>query len=217
MEGIELEPGVFRTGRELIRFDYARHGRPLDWTRVFGRTAPLELEIGTSSGEFLCRRAQDQPDRDHVGIEIKNDRVRRFVRRAAKLELTNVVCVHADVEQVIGCLFSAASLARIYLLFPDPWPKKRHHKNRVLNRHTLDIFAALLAPGGHLHLATDDAPYLAWMRSHVAAHPRFAGSVSEQAANPFGYPTRYETYWMAEGRTITHLDCPVRDAPASGR
>lgn len=204
----DLEPGVRRYGEHVVRVDYGEHGRPIDWAAVFGRRAPLELEIGTSGGEFLCRRAQQQPEVDHIGVEVKNKRVGNLARRARKLGLSNVAVVHGDAAQLIPCLCAPDSLQRAYVLFPDPWPKKRHRKNRFVNTHTAELLSQLLIDGGELVLATDDMDYLAWMREVIAAHPGFGPASYDAAESPYGFPTRYETYWIAEQRTIRYLVFP---------
>lgn len=201
----DIAPGVHLLGDAVIRITYADHGQPLDWPAIFGREAPLELEIGTSGGEFLSRRAIEAPDVDHVGIEVKNRRVRSFAGRITQQGLGNVRIVHGEAAQLVSCLFMPGTLQRAYVLFPDPWPKKRHHKNRFVNRYTAQIFASLLMPGGELCLATDDLDYLAWMRDVMDRAPGFGGPVYDAPESPFGFPTRYETYWIAEGRSITYL------------
>ena len=200
----ELAPGVHLLGEEVVRITYADHGQPIDWPAVFGREAPLELEVGTSGGEFLSRRAAERPEVDHVGLEVKNRRVRSFASRIRRLGLRNVRVVHGEAGQLIGCLFWPETLSRIYVLFPDPWPKKRHHKHRFVNRWTARIFGELLVDGGELVLATDDAPYLAWMREVVGAEPTLEGPVLDAPESPYGFPTRYETYWIAEARPIRY-------------
>lgn len=201
----DVEPGVHVLGDAVVRITYAEHGQPLDWPAIFGRTGRLELEVGTSGGEFLSRRAAENPDVDYVGVEVKNRRVGAFAGRIVQQGLTNARIVHGDVGQLIGCLFWPETLSRIHVLFPDPWPKKRHRKNRFVNRWTALICSQLLHAGGELVLATDDLDYLAWMRAVMRRARDFAGPIYDASESPFGFPTRYETYWRAEERPIRYL------------
>ncbi len=212
MSWTKLASGVWQLGAEVVKVDYEQHGAPIEWASVFGREGPLALEIGAGSGEFLTRMARENPDLDHVAIEFKHKRVEKFARRIRKSGLTNVRVISGEASQLISCLFTPEALCAVYFLFPDPWPKKRHHKHRFLNRYTLEILHDLLRRGGLLHLATDHPSYLDWMRETVSHHTGFEGPTYEDSQSPFGFPTRYEQYWLAENRPITYMSYRRCDA-----
>ncbi len=201
----ELAPGVWQIRAEVLKVDYRLHGAPLDWCAIFGREAPIALEIGSGSGEFLTRIAADAPEIDHVAIEFKNKRVAKFGRRILNSGLSNLRVIHGEAAQLIACLFMPGQLCATYFLFPDPWPKERHKKHRFLNRYTLAILHDLLGSQGLLHLATDHQDYLLSMKETLQQHNGFEGPIYDDSVSPFGFPTRYETYWIEEQRTIRYM------------
>lgn len=201
----ELAPGVWQIGAEVVKVDYSLHGAPFDWSAIFAREVPIALEIGSGSGEFLTRIAAGASEVDHVAIEFKGKRVDKFARRIRKSGLSNLRVVHGEAAQLIPCLFMPGRLCTVYLLFPDPWPKKRHNKHRFLNHYTLEILHDLLRPQGLLHLATDHQDYLLSMQETMQRHHGFEGPIYQDSVSPFGFPTRYETYWLEDQRTITYL------------
>lgn len=142
---------------EVVRPD----ALPFSWPEAFGRDAPRTLEIGFNRGRFLRAMADRWPDHDHVGIEVRRRYVYRFAHlhgQAAddgSLALKNVRVIWADAKRVTGPLFAAQKLSAIFINFPDPWWKKRHHKRRLVQTGFAREMADLLAPGGRIWVKSD--------------------------------------------------------------
>lgn len=133
--------------------------RPVDFGTVFGREAPVVLEIGFGNGDTLVQQAAEHPDKDFVGIEVHEPGVGHCLLRAKDTGVTNLRLISHDAVEVLAEQIPAASLSRVNLYFPDPWPKKRHHKRRIVQAPFLDLVAERLQPGGALHIATDWSNY----------------------------------------------------------
>lgn len=125
------------------------------WHHVFGRQAPLELEIGCGRGEFLLQRAASCPQHNVVGIECKARLVRHINARKRRLGLTNVHVVHGDAWAWVPTTFAATEIAALFLNFPDPWWKKRHAKRRILPRWFVHVLAGKAAPEARIFVQTD--------------------------------------------------------------
>ncbi len=132
---------------------------PLDFKEVFGRNAPLEIDLGCGDGSFVTALAQQRPERDFLGIERLLGRVRSACRKAAKENLTNLRVLRLEIAYAVRYLLPAESVATFYLLFPDPWPKTRHHRRRIVTAEFLESIRNALLPDGILRIATDQADY----------------------------------------------------------
>src|SRR5690606_34689347 len=141
------------------RYGLEPRGTPRDFAAVFGRRAPLVLEIGFGNGEQLCAAAAAEPERDFVGIEVHRPGVGHLLNALAAAALDNVRLYHHDAIEVLRDDIAPAALAETRIGFPDPWPKKRHHKRRLIQPGFVALLASRTAPGGRLHLATDWAGY----------------------------------------------------------
>jgi tRNA (guanine-N7-)-methyltransferase len=181
------------------RFGLTPGEAPIDFFAAFGRTAPVVLEIGFGNGDALARLAAAHPETDYLGIEVHRPGVGRLLARLAAEGLTNVRVVCADAKEVLARNIPDASLTAVYVLFPDPWPKKRHHKRRLVQPEFVQLLRRKLVPGGVLHLATDWPAYAGHMRAVLGAAEGFAPAAT--AARP---DTKYE----ARGRRLGH---PVTD------
>lgn len=153
------------------------------------------LEIGFGNGEHLIWQAQQHPDVGFIGAEPFLNGVARLLSHIAETGAENVRILPDDVRPLLGRL-PTASLGRVFILFPDPWPKARHHKRRLVNTETLDQLASAMSDGAELRLATDDADYMAWMLRVTLAHPAFewtARRPGDWRQRPSDWPaTRYE-------------------------
>ena len=145
----------------------------LDFGTVFGRDAPVVLEIGFGNGETLVQQAAERPDIDFVGIEVHEPGVGHCLLRAREAGVTNLRLITHDAIEVLTHQVPADSLARVNLYFPDPWPKKRHHKRRIVQPVFLELVAGRLGAGGSLHVATDWANYAEHIDETVSACGRF--------------------------------------------
>jgi tRNA (guanine-N7-)-methyltransferase len=165
----------------------------------------LVLEIGFGRGEFLLDLAQRAPEVAHVGVEVSRKRVLKQARRLARSELKNVRLVHGTGEQALADLFAPASLEAVWINFSDPWPKKRHHRRRLVQTPLVAIVADRLVRGGLLHVATDDVPYAEHIDAVLAAEAQLENVFAPArwlADVPGRMPTAYELEWRAEGRPL---------------
>jgi tRNA (guanine-N7-)-methyltransferase len=163
------------------------------------------LEIGFGRGEFLLDLAQRAPEVAHVGVEVSRKRVLKQARRLARTELGNLRLVHGTGEQALADLFGPASLEAVWINFSDPWPKKRHHRRRLVQAPLVATAADRLVRGGLLHVATDDVPYAEHIDAVLAAEPRLENVFAPArwlADVPGRMPTAYELEWRAEGRPL---------------
>ena len=145
----------------------------LDLDAVFGRPAPRVLEIGFGNGETLVSLAESHPQRDYLGVDVYEPGIGRLLAAIAEKRLTNVRLLRADAVDVLRQHLAPASLDWVLLLFPDPWPKKRHHKRRLVQADFVRLVATGLAPGGVFHLATDWQNYAEHMLAVLAADDAF--------------------------------------------
>ena len=159
----------------------------LDLDAAFGRRAPRTLEIGFGMGDALLELAQAHPQRDFIGVEVYPPGIGRFLLRVEQAGLGNVRVVCADAVEVLGRHLPPGGLDELLVLFPDPWPKKRHHKRRLVNAAFLTLAARVLVPGGRLHIATDWADYARAITELLAENGDFT-AVTDTAARP---PTKY--------------------------
>lgn len=169
-----------------------------------GLAAPRWLEIGFGGGEHLAHQASLHPGVNFIGAEPFVNGVAKLLALIEARGLTNIRIHDGDARDLIDSL-PASSLARIYLLYPDPWPKARHHKRRLVSSQTLREFHRILQPGGSFLFASDIDDYVAWTRDHVAAH----GGFREEGdpSRPFAdwIETRYEAKARREGRPTAYL------------
>jgi tRNA (guanine-N7-)-methyltransferase len=164
----------------------------------FGRAAPLVLEIGSGMGESTAALAAAEPDVDHLAVEVFEPGIAALLMRAA--ELTNLVVLRGDAVALLTTRVPEASLAGIRIFFPDPWPKRRHHKRRLVQPAFVALAASRLQPGGTLHMATDWADYADQMRAVADAEPQLVGG--EVPRPPWRPVTKFEARARAEGRDV---------------
>ena len=162
------------------------------------------LEIGFGAGEHLAAQAAAHPDIAFIGCEPFFDGVAKLIAEIAARSLTNVRVFQDDARMLLDAL-PDASIARGFVLFPDPWPKARHNKRRILSRDGFAKLARVLRPGAELRIATDDADYLAWIREHAALEGSFALETEWREARPDWPITRYEEKARAAGRIPAFL------------
>ena len=168
---------------------------------VFGRGAPLVLEIGSGMGETTARIAAEQPGTDFIAVEVHGPGVGSLLRRIDGQALTNVRVIRHDAVEVLEHMIADSALAGIHLFFPDPWPKKRHHKRRLVQPAFAALAARKLAPGGYLHAATDWPEYAAQMAAVFDAEPLLARAV-EARVRP---PTKFEQRGVQLGHEVRDL------------
>jgi tRNA (guanine-N7-)-methyltransferase len=178
-------------------------GDVLDMSVLFGRKAPVTLEIGFGNGESLLAMATAAPEEDFIGIEVHRPGVGHLALGIERLGLTNIRIVAEDAVPFIRDRIANASLDRLLLYFPDPWHKARHHKRRIVQTEFADLIGQKLKPGGLWHLATDWAPYAEHMRAVLDAHPNFSAEHigTGESARPSWRP---ETKFERRGIRLQH-------------
>ena len=180
--------------------------RPLDAPALFGRQAPLVLEIGFGMGAATAQIAQALPDVDFLGVEVHLPGVGALLRRIGEQGLANVRIVQHDAVEVLADMIAPASLAGIHVFFPDPWPKKRHHKRRLLKAPFVRALALRLADGGYLHAATDWQDYADEMLATFSAEPLLSNTAEGFASRPEWRPlTRFEARGLKLGHPVFDL------------
>ena len=178
---------------------------PLDFADLFGREAPVVLEIGFGNGDTLVEQAAASPDQDFLGIEVHEPGVGHCLIAANAAGVQNLRLIIHDAIEVLDQQLADASLARINLYFPDPWPKKRHHKRRIVQPAFLDACARRLAPGGAMHIATDWANYAEHIDEVFDASEKFALDERREhdGEQPLDRPmTKFERRGLREGHRI---------------
>jgi tRNA (guanine-N7-)-methyltransferase len=178
---------------------------PFDPPAWFGRTAPLVLEIGSGMGETTVALAAAAPDLDHLAVEVFEPGLAQLLMRINDAGLRNVVPVRGDAVTLLAERVPPDSLHGIRAFFPDPWPKRRHHKRRLIQPGFVGLAARRLRPGGTLHLATDWPDYAVQMRTVCDAEPLLA-LADQQGDDRNGRPvTKFEQRARTEGRPVTDL------------
>ena len=177
--------------------------RPVDWAQAFGRVAPLRLEIGSGLGEYITSQAQADPGTDFIGIELDWLRVKKTLRRLARLRdsrgeeaVRNVRILQVEATSALKRLFRPEALSQVTCLFPCPWPKKAHTKFRLFSHQFLCLLNSRLSARGQVHIVTDYAPYFSW----VGAQVRETGFQVETRKVRSRFDTKFEKKWRAEGQ-----------------
>ena len=157
---------------------------PLDLYTIFGNDRPVTLEIGFGNGETLAQLALRHPERNFLGVEVHSPGVGHLMIRLQQQESDNVRILRTDALALLRRHLPPASLAGVLLYFPDPWPKQRHHKRRIVRPEFLDRVHQALIPGGMLHMATDWEHYARQMMRLLSAHTGFRNRAGEGAYSP---------------------------------
>ena len=199
--------GQVRALRELApRYVVPFSGAPFDAPGVFGRRAPLVVEIGFGMGQATAAIAAARADNDFLGIEVHEPGVGALLRRIDEQQLTNLRIVKHDAVEVLRDMIAPSTLAAVHVFFPDPWPKKRHWKRRLIQPPVVALLASRLAVGGRLHCATDWQPYAEQMLEVLSAEPLLANTADGYATRPDYRPlTKFENRGLALGHGVWDL------------
>jgi tRNA (guanine-N7-)-methyltransferase len=177
----------------------------IDLVSTYGRTAPVVLEIGFGNGDTLVQQASDHPEADFIGIEVHEPGVGHCLLKARDAAITNLRIVMHDAIEVLENQVPNNCLSRVNLYFPDPWPKKRHHKRRIVQASFLDLVADRLTAGGELHIATDWAGYAEHIDEVLEHSDRFTCIERREhdGDNPLDRPrTKFERRGLGKGHRI---------------
>ena len=172
----------------------------LDLKKAFAKPQPVVMEIGYGMGEATWQIAKDNPTVNYLGVEVHMPGVGKLMARIEEFALTNVKLIERDVFEVFHYMIEDSALDGVHLYFPDPWPKKRHFKRRIVNQRFIAEVATKLKPGGYLHIATDWVPYAEWITEQFAEAGIFSGGV---IARPDSRPlTRFEGQGITKDHAV---------------
>lgn len=159
---------------ETIIFRPVSYVERLNVAGLFSAPQPLEIELGAGDGSFLVQWAGLNPDRNFLGVERLLGRLRKIERKSRRVGLANVCALRLEAAYFAEYLLPRESISAFHIYFPDPWPKRKHRQNRLINEHFIDVLRAALLPGGAVYLRTDDADYFAQMTCVFGANKGFA-------------------------------------------
>jgi tRNA (guanine-N7-)-methyltransferase len=207
-----LRAGRMGTGQQRAletlgpRFVLPHATTPLDAHAVFGRNAPLVLEIGFGMGQATAEIAAARPETDFVGVEVHTPGVGALLKRIGEMGLSNVRIVQHDAVEVLEHMIAPSSLAGVHIFFPDPWHKKKHHKRRLIQPGFVNKLVTRLAPGGYLHCATDWQPYAEQMLDVLTAEAALVNTADAYAPKPAYRPlTKFEQRGLKLGHGVWDL------------
>ncbi|HEV8096069.1 MAG TPA: tRNA (guanosine(46)-N7)-methyltransferase TrmB [Burkholderiales bacterium] len=196
-------PAQRRALEELFpKYGLAFSASPIDAQQIFGRRAPLVLEIGSGMGETTIEIARAHPGTDFIAIEVHGPGVGSLLKQIAAEELSNLRVIRHDAVEVLERMIPDGALAAIHLFFPDPWPKKRHHKRRLVQPAFAALAARKLASGGYLHAATDWPDYAAQIERVLSAEPLLEAAPQKNIARP---ATKFERRGLGLGHPVRDL------------
>nr|WP_269204736.1 tRNA (guanosine(46)-N7)-methyltransferase TrmB [Motilibacter deserti] len=188
----------------------------MDPVAVYGRAAPLVLEIGFGMGETTAAMADADRDRDVLAVDVHTPGVGALLAEVSARGLSNVRIVSGDAVEVLRHMVAPGALDEVRVFFPDPWPKSRHHKRRLVGPAFAALVAARLRPGGRVHCATDWAPYARQMLAVLSAEPALEVVGGGFAPRPEWRPvTRFEQQGIAKGHEVFDVIAVRRSAPAA--
>ncbi|WP_067533081.1 tRNA (guanosine(46)-N7)-methyltransferase TrmB [Nocardia crassostreae] len=189
---------------------------PLDADAWFGRSAPLIIEIGCGTGTATSAMAQAEPEFNLIGIEVYRPGLAQLVQRVERENIGNIRLLRGDAVDVLEHMIAPESLTGVRVFFPDPWPKARHHKRRLLQPETVTLIANRLRPGGVLHVATDHADYAEWIAAVGAGESQLIGMNETTGGDPEAYRekapigferpiTKFESKGLRAGSAISEF------------
>ena len=171
--------------------------------RTFGRTAPKVLEIGFGMGETTATIAAQHPENDYLGIEVHTPGVGSLLKAIAERNLANVRIIQHDAVEVLRNMIAADTFDAVHVFFPDPWPKKRHHKRRLLQAEFVALLVTRMKPGAYLHVATDWQEYAEHILDVLRREPRLANIADDYPPRPDYRPqTKFETRGLKLGHGV---------------
>ncbi|MEO7743857.1 MAG: tRNA (guanosine(46)-N7)-methyltransferase TrmB [Usitatibacter sp.] len=191
---------------QLPRFGLPYMASPLDLDALFGAKVPVIAEIGSGMGETTVRIASEHPGNGYLAIEVHTPGVGSLLKQMAQQGLTNVRVIQHDAVEVLREMVPAGALVGLHVFFPDPWPKKRHHKRRLIQPQFAALLATRLAPGGYLHVATDWQEYAEHILQVLCATPGLANTAADFAPRPDSRPqTKFERRGVGLGHGVWDL------------
>jgi tRNA (guanine-N7-)-methyltransferase len=201
LRGVRITPAQQEARDSLwAKFGVEFQESEIDLGTLFPSAQPIVMDIGYGMGEATWQIAKANPSTNYLGVEVHMPGVGKLMARLDEYELTNVRLIERDVFEVFYYMVKDSSLDGVHLFFPDPWPKKRHFKRRIVNERFLSDVAAKLKPGGYLHIATDWVPYAEWIKEVFSQTKLFTGGVVER---PDWRPlTRFEGQGISKDHAV---------------
>ena len=204
LRGVRITPAQ-QLARDTLwaKFGIEFQESRLDLTTAFAKPQPVVMEIGYGMGEATWQIAKDNPTTNYLGVEVHMPGVGKLMARIEEFALTNVKLIERDVFEVFHYMIADGALDGVHLYFPDPWPKKRHNKRRIVNERFLELIAPKIKKGGFIHIATDWVPYAEYIEEVFATSALFKGGV---VARPEWRPvTRFEGQGITKDHQVTDL------------
>ena len=187
----------------LPRFGMPYSRGPLDLDRAFGRVAPRVLEIGFGMGETTARTAAQHPEIDYLGTEVHTPGVGSLLNRIVELGLVNVRVIQHDAVEVLRDMIAPAAFDGVHVFFPDPWPKKRHHKRRLIQPPFVALLVSRIKAGAYVHVATDWEDYANQILEVLSAEPLLVNTADGFAPRPAWRPqTKFESRGLRLGHRV---------------
>ncbi|MBI4194966.1 MAG: tRNA (guanosine(46)-N7)-methyltransferase TrmB [Betaproteobacteria bacterium] len=187
----------------LPRFGIPFSHRIIDLDTAFGRGAPKFLEIGFGMGETTAQIAARRPENDYLAVEVHTPGVGSLLKQIDERGLTNVRIIQHDAVEVLTHMIAPGAFDGVHIFFPDPWPKKRHHKRRLIQTPFVALLAARMKPGAYLHVATDWQDYAEHILATLSAEPRLRNTAGGYTSRPDYRPlTKFESRGLKLGHTV---------------
>jgi len=187
----------------LPRFGIPFSPEVIDLDRAFGRRAPRILEIGFGMGETTAQIAATHPENDYLGIEVHTPGVGGLLKRLGERTLTNVRLIQHDAVEVLTHMIAPSTFDAVHIFFPDPWPKKRHHKRRLIQPAFVALLAERMKPGAYLHVATDWENYAEQILTALSAETLLVNTARAYTRRPGDRPlTKFETRGLKLGHRV---------------
>ena len=201
LRGVRITPAQQEARDNLwAKFGVEFQESQIDLQTLFPKSQPIVMEIGYGMGEATWQIAKANSSTNYLGVEVHMPGVGKLMARLDEYELTNVRLIERDVFEVFYYMVKDSSLDGVHLFFPDPWPKKRHFKRRIVNERFLNDVHAKLKPGGYLHIATDWVPYAEWIKEVFSQTKLFTGGVVDR---PDWRPlTRFEGQGISKDHAV---------------
>lgn len=176
---------------------------PLDWRALFDNDHPVEIDLGAGDGGFVANRAKANPGTNFLAVERLLGRARKIVKKAFRQNLPNLRVLRLETSYLMRYMVPAQSVSIVHLMFPDPWPKRRHHERRIVQSEFVKSVAVALQPGGEFRFTTDHAEYFSVAVPVIQAEPLLKSApLWDFAADP---QTEFQTEFLAEGRVINRV------------
>ena len=201
LRGVRITPAQQEARDNLwAKFGVEFQESQIDLQTLFPKSQPIVMDVGYGMGEATWQISKANPNTNYLGVEVHMPGVGKLMARLDEYELTNVRLIERDVFEVFYYMVKDESLDGVHLFFPDPWPKKRHFKRRIINERFLTDVSAKLKPGGYLHIATDWVPYAEWIKEVFSQTKLFTGGVVDR---PDWRPlTRFEGQGISKDHAV---------------